>query len=118
MLETGSFSLFNNGGFVACIKFAYMGDDGVEHEVRASGDFPVLQTREASPGECGVPDGSLVWLKVGVVAGYDNKSNHCFIYRAGDQRVADFSISGTTLDNNLEFKGLRTPVPQEFWPSI
>lgn len=116
MQEVGRFSLYNNGGFVACIKFVYMGDDGMEHEVRASEGYPVLQTREASPGDCGVPDGSLVWLKVGVAAGHDNKSQRCFIYRAGNQQVADFAISGTTLDNSLQFKGLRTPAPQEVQP--
>lgn len=116
MQEVGRFSLYNNGGFVACIKFVYMGDDGMEHEVRATEGYPVLQTREASPGDCGVPDGSLVWLKVGVAAGYDNKSQRCFIYRAGNQQVADFAISGTTLDNSLQFKGLRTPAPQELKP--
>ena len=116
MLEVGRFSLFNNGGFVACIKFVYMGDDGVEHEVTATESYPVLQTREASPGNCGVPDGAMVWLKVGVTAGYDNKSQRCFIYRASNQQVADFSISGTTLGNNLEFKGLRTPAPVAVQP--
>jgi len=118
MLEVGRFSLYNNGGFVASIKFIYMGQEGMEHEVRATDSFPVLQTRVASPGECGVPDGSMVWLKVGVTAGYDNKSQRCFIYRAANQQVADFTISGTTLDNNLEFKGLRTPAPQELKPMM
>lgn len=106
MEEISRISLTNRGGFVASINFVYLGQDGVIHNVEGTENFPVLQTRDASPGDYGVPDGSQVALKVGVVAGHDNQGRF-FIYRADSGHTAHFTITGTTLDNRLEYEGVR-----------
>ncbi len=120
MRQVGRISLSNRGGFVASLHFVFWDDNGMEHEVRGSDNFPVLQSVELSPGQVGVPDGAVFTIRVGVVAGRDNRSRQLFIYRAGLEDTALFEISGTTLSNSLTLNGIRqslSPVaPQSLSP--
>jgi hypothetical protein len=44
-----------------------------------------------------------------VVAGSNKESSNEFIYRNGLLRTADFTITGTTLNNDLKFNGIIYP---------
>lgn len=104
--EINRISLTNKGGFVCSINFVYIDDQGQTHEVKGTGNFPVLQTRDLSPGEVGVPPDMQVALKVGVVAGHDAQGKY-FTFNPACSKTAYYTISGTTLDNTLEYEGIR-----------
>jgi hypothetical protein len=102
LTKIGKMSLKNQGGFVCRIKFTWLDDNG-EKQVTGdcSGDITLGFTKTADPGDCGVPDGSVVSLYAFVVWGRDNEARQFFLYEQGNPKTANYNISGTTLDNQL-----------------
>lgn len=106
MQKIGKMSLKNTGGFVACIQFSYLDDNGQKQLSSQSGDITLGFSKTEDPGSYGVPDGSVVWMHVFVVWGTDNESRQGFIYDSGSSATAQFNISGTTLNNDLGLVGV------------
>lgn len=106
MQQIGKFSLSNQGGFVVKLQFVYVDSKGEKHHVDGTGGFPIGQTQTADPGDYGVPDGVPVTVYAFVVWGRDHTAEQFFIYSKGNPWIANFTISGTTLDNQLGFTGL------------
>lgn len=102
LTKIGKVSLRNQGGFVTRIMISYLDDDG-EKKVTGdcSGDIPLGQERTVDPGNCGVPDGSNIALYAFVVWGTDNEAKRHFEYEKGNPQTARYTISGTTLGNEL-----------------
>lgn len=100
-------SVLNYGGFAVNINFLYLDADGVEREVRCGGNFETHRTVTASPGDAGVPEGATVRLKVGVIGGRSNLGSERFVYSAQSEDMADYMISGTSLINDLVYRGTR-----------
>lgn len=110
MQNIGKMSLKNNGGFAVKLQFVYIDSNGDKHHVDGTGSFPLGQTETADPGDYGVPDGSPIALYAFVVWGRDNTASQLFSYQKGTPMCAAYTISGTTLDNELGFTGL---VPEQ-----
>jgi hypothetical protein len=107
--EVGSFRLMNNGGFVTRLQFVYKNECGNRVHVDGTGNINVLQSATADPGFYGVPDGSELTLFAYVMAGKDIESDSVFVYRKGLLRTADYTIGGTTFNNQLTYNGIITP---------
>ena len=102
-------SLKNEGGFVARLEFQYF--DKCKYDwvrTKGTGDITLGNSKTASPGDYGVPEGSLVRLFASVVLGSDNTSNEAFTYKKSNGSTANYTISGTTLNNKLKFDGIQT----------
>lgn len=106
MKQIGKLSLLNEGGFVVKLQFQYIDSKGEKQHVDGTGSFPIGQSNTADPGDYGVPDGSPVAVYAFVVWGKDNVGTQLFYYKKGIQWTANYTISGTTLDNQLGFTGL------------
>jgi hypothetical protein len=106
MQKIGKMSLKNSGGFVARIQFSYLDDDGNKQLTKQSGDIPLGQTKVCDPGEMGVPDGAMVYMHAFVVWGTDNEAKRAFFYQKGNVSVAEYNISGTTLNNDMGLVGI------------
>ncbi len=101
MQTVGQFKLKNQGGFVVKLQFVYYDSNGNRVHVDGTGAFPLGQSKIADPGDYGVPDGSPVSLYAFVVWGKDNTAGQLFMYQKGSPVTANYTISGTTLDNEL-----------------
>lgn len=99
--KIGKMSLKNSGGFVARVQFSYLDDNGEKKLTGQSGDITLGFTKTYDPGEMGVPEGSMVYMHVFVVWGTDNEAKRAFLYEKGNVNVANYNISGTTLNNDL-----------------
>lgn len=105
-METiGKILLNQNGWFVAKLQAVYKNNDEWVH-VDGSGGIPILQKVVIDPGDHGVPNGSEVSPYVFVVWGNDNRAKEVFKYEKGNSRTAEYTITGTTLDNSLAFQGI------------
>lgn len=104
--EIGKMSLKCSGGFVAKIQFVYIDGEGNRKTTGRSGDITLGRTKTADPGDFGVPDGSLVYMKAFVVWGKDNEADKAFRYKNGEPVTAHYTISGTTLNNDLGLTGI------------
>lgn len=102
MQEVGKFSLKNDGGFVVKLQFVYYDENGIKHHVDGTEGYPVLQSKTVDPGDYGVPENSLVSLYAFVVWGTDNQATQLFLYKKGNKRTANYRITGTTLNNDLQ----------------
>jgi hypothetical protein len=101
MQTVGQFSLRNQGGFAVKLQFVYWDQSGNKIHVDGTGSYPIGQTKTAKPGDYGVPNGVLVSLYAFVVWGSDNEANQVFMYNSDSQVTANYTISGTTLNNSL-----------------
>jgi hypothetical protein len=99
--SVGQFSLHNGGGFVVGISFDYLDSNLQKHRSQTGPTFPVGQTKTADPGSLGVPNGATLWLHADVVWGDDNVAAQGFVYESGDSSTANYTITGTTLNNTL-----------------
>ncbi|MCI8410134.1 MAG: hypothetical protein HFJ09_12840 [Lachnospiraceae bacterium] len=105
--EIGAFRLKNQGGFVVKMDFLFGKDSTNLHRINGSGKNITLGCSETKdPGEYGVHDGDVCTIHADVVAGKDKAGKSYFIYREGNSNTAEFTISGTTLDNELGFNGI------------
>lgn len=111
-------SLKNNGAFTVSIRVK-----GGSSSYNSS-TFPVAQERAIDLAEAvgKINDGDEVWLEAVVTAGTNNTARQHFIYRKNSNTVAKYSISGTTLNNSLTYKGFEdmfTKIPQPIrWLSL
>ncbi len=101
MQKIGKMSLKNSGGFVTRIQYSYMDDDGNKQLSKQGGDITLGFSDTIDPATLGVPDGVLVYMHAFVVWGTDNEAKRAFIYEKGNVSVANYNISGTTLNNDL-----------------
>ena len=101
MPNVGQYSLKNQGGFVTKLQFVYWDSNGNKIHVDGTGNIPLGQSKTADPGTYGVPDGAMTSLYAFVVWGSDNEANQVFTYVSGNPTVAAYTISGTTLNNEL-----------------
>lgn len=106
MQSVGKFSLKDSGGFNVKLQFIYYDNNGIKIHVDGTAAYPVGQTRTADPGEFGVPDGAPCALYAFVVWGNDNEANQLFTYKKGSPVTAHYTISGTTLGNDLVLNGV------------
>lgn len=101
MQSIGQFSLFNQGGFVTKLQFVYWDSQGNKIHKDGTDGFDLGQKKTANPGDFGVPNGALVSLYAFVVWGSDNEAKQVFTYDSSSTVTANYTISGTTLDNSL-----------------
>ena len=101
MQAIGKFSLRNQGGFVVKLQFVYWDEKGNKIHRDGTGTFPIGQSETADPGDYGVPNGAMVAIYAFVVWGSDNEANQVFTYQKGLAVTAAYTISGTTLNNQL-----------------
>ncbi len=110
MQKIGKMQLKNTGGFVARIAFAYLDVNGnqVWTEVAEKSEFDILLGRSSTvdPGDRGVPDGSLIYLHAFVLHGKGVLASRSFLYEKGNTAVANYVVSGTTLDVDLGLSGI------------
>ncbi|MFC5863951.1 hypothetical protein ACFPT7_16725 [Acidicapsa dinghuensis] len=104
MKHVGKFSVYaDTTGYVARIQFKYIDDDGKKILTNSRGDFLSFQTQTVDPGDYGVPDQSILYLYLTVVAGKDMEAEKAFVYSKGNTSVAYYKCGGTTFINNLDF---------------
>lgn len=108
--EIQKFQLKNNGGFVTRIQFEYFDENSNEWKhANGTGDITLGFDKQAEPGDYGVPEGSMVKLYAYVAWGTDNHASQMFIYKKNCGHIASYKISGTTLNNHLEYIGILDP---------
>lgn len=107
MQQIAGFSLRNQGGFDVKLQFLYVDEGGNKVHVDGTAAYPLGQCKTADPGDFGVPDGALVSLYVFVLWGSNNEARQLFTYRRGSPAIADYLISGSRPDNELELTGIR-----------
>lgn len=108
MQKIGKMLLKNTGGFVARIAFTYVDVNGnATTQADPKGqDILLGASSTVDPGDRGVPDGSLIYLHVYVLHGQANQASRAFLYEKGNTAVANYVISGTTVDNDLGLMGI------------
>lgn len=99
--KVGNFELHQKGGYVCQSEFVYMDDNGQMITTKRTGDQLLGQTYNVNPKALGVPDGSVLWFKIWVALGRDNQASQGFIFDANSSKIAEYTCSGTTLDNSL-----------------
>jgi hypothetical protein len=100
----------NYGWFLAKLACDYSTDGGVTwHESGHTKGIAIWGWGGAKLGDLGVPFGALVKIHVIVVGGKDNVGSEVFQYyytsAPESYHWAEYSISGTTLNNKLEYMG-------------
>jgi hypothetical protein len=101
-MDIDKISLKNGGGFVAklhVIAAPAAGGNGTTYQ--DNNDIPLGQERTVDLSAMNVPEGSKVKLKAIVVWGNDNEAQQAFTYKKGCGKTARYSITGTTLSNEL-----------------
>lgn len=113
--EIGQMNLKNFGGFVVRLQFQYFDEESWEWKhTEGTGDITLLTQKTANPGKYGVKDGMKVRLYADVAWGHDHVGSEIFIYRTDCSLVAQYIISGTTLDNYLDYTGILQPPVKDF----
>lgn len=108
--EIEKFQLKNNGGFVTRIQFEYYDENSNEWKHQnGTGDITLGFDKTAEPGDYGVPEGAMVKLYAYVAWGTDNHATQMFVYKKNCGHIASYKISGTTLNNHLEYVGILDP---------
>lgn len=108
------FKLNNGGAFVAQIVIEYRekqldnaGDESFEAEWKSwftEGYRDILQFAERTVdllSDSPIPDGSQVRLHVFVAAGTSEPASEQFVYDKNSGAMANYNITGTTLNNTL-----------------
>lgn len=107
MKTVGNVSLKNNGGFVTRLEFEYYQEATNKWiHMKGTGDITLGFSQSVNPGNCGVPEGALFRVYAFVVWGTDNMATEMFIYDNSNRSTASYAISGTTLNNFLEYRGV------------
>lgn len=96
-------TLKNNGAFNVKIRV-----NGGSKSYDFGSTFPVGQEKTVDLAEAtkSIKEGDVVWLEAVVSWGKNNKAKQRFIYRKSSNKIAMYSIKGTTLDNTLSYNGL------------
>ena len=105
-MSVRSFSLKNNGAFVAKLRVHATHANGKTDSKTtgsfAKGSMKILDLTEYSIFQ----EGDIVWLEAVVVAGKNRKASERFVYSRYGTDDAKYSVKGTTLSNSLKFEGL------------
>ncbi len=104
--KVGKFSLHQQGGYVCRTEFVYLDDNGQLQQSSQTSNELLGQTYTTDPGDLGVPDGSILWMKIWVMLGTDNQATQAFMYQKGSNQTANYTCSGTTLSNSLALNGV------------
>jgi hypothetical protein len=99
--KVGNFCLTNDGAFVVKLQFVYWDRHGNKMHVDGTAGYPPAQTVCLRPGKAGVPDGSMVSLYAFAVWANDSTASQIFTYEASSNVTANYTISGTGLNNEL-----------------
>lgn len=105
------FRLHNNGAFVARMRIICISmDDGHEYEIEQEGYHDICVGAERTfdlqnDAKGNIKPNDLVKLEVVVVLGKNNTAREMFMYDPSSSKMADYTISGTTLINTLTFNG-------------
>jgi hypothetical protein len=108
----GGFKLTNKGGFVCAGKVQYID----------SGGYPKLTDRwhwigqdsevMVDLGQKGVPEGSIIQLYIEIRAGDNRTGGRYFRWDPSSRSIAEYRITGTTLNSAVHFEGIRVGVLQ------
>ena len=105
----GKMTLKNTGAFVARIQFSYQDAQGNTQYSQPSDNIVVTKSKTIDPGTLGVPHGALISMHAVVVWGKDNTAPETFRYEQGNAIIANYAISGTTLNNSLTLIDVSVP---------
>jgi hypothetical protein len=104
--EIGKFKLQQRSAYVSRMQVKYLdGDGNVVYSAQTS-DEVTGQDYFMDPADLGVPDGSMVWLFLWVMAGYDQTAPKAFIYKHGSNITASYSCTGVTVAPHLNLDGI------------
>ena len=95
--EIRGFSLKNKGVFYAHIRC-----NSIEYQKMSKGDEHTLDLA----GVTGIKEGDIVYFEAVVDGGYNKTIKERFIYRKASDKRACYTISGSTLDNELTYYGI------------
>ncbi|NTW68877.1 MAG: hypothetical protein HGB23_03395 [Chlorobiaceae bacterium] len=98
----GKVTLHQQGVFVAKLQFVYQDGSKMIHLDGSSG-ITIGCSVTLDPGAYGVPDNAMMSVYVFVVWGSDQQGHEIFNYVPGSPNVADYTITGTTLNNTLTY---------------
>jgi len=114
MEEVRWFSLKNTGVLVSGIVIN--GNSGAEYCF--SNDIRTNRERIVDLADAGdkFKDGEIVYLEARVIGGRDNKASQSFVYRKTSNKMARYTIVGTTLANRLSYQGLVSHFTKIFAP--
>ena len=100
------FYLIDRGAFNVTPEVEYTDLSGKKGEVKDFKKLMAGQSLTFDPGKSGIiKDGFTVSLKCNVQAGKDKSAGESFTYQSGGATVANYAISGTTLNDDLKFLG-------------
>lgn len=105
----GYIRLKNQGGFVVRMDFRSGTDKGsLSRKSGSRKDITLGCSETKSPGDYKVEEGEICTVHADVVAGKDKVGTTYFIFKKNSKQRANFTISGTTLDDELGFTGIDT----------
>ena len=101
--------LKNQGGFVTRLKVYHKKSEfGKPDEKGETKDITLGFHKSINLSTTdGINEGDLVTAYARVILGKNNHSDVWFKYKKGCNKTAKFTISGTTLDNELGFNGIK-----------
>jgi len=106
--KVGNIAIKNQGGFHVRMDFQFIDPRGSSSRLRGSRKTIRLgRTETQDPGNYGLTDGALFTVHADVEAGSSKTGTIWLRYEKNNKRIARFLISGTTLDNELGFNGIR-----------
>ena len=101
-----TFSLMNEGGFIAKMRFNYIDNEGLTKTTLQTGDINPGRSMAAKLADFGVPDGAVVYLQVDVVWGRSHKANEAYVHDEESDGIARYAIAGTTASPMLRPTGV------------
>ena len=108
MQTIGAFKLRNNGGFVCAPAANYIDPNGGTGKSSNGGNIALGQGEMFYPNGHGVSDGSMIEMYIWIEAGNDRTGGTFFQYDSSSQAYAEYDITGTTLDSDVHFDGIKT----------
>jgi hypothetical protein len=107
MESVGGFKLRNNGGFVCAGQVEYIDTNGNPQKSDRWGFINLGDSEVMRPNEKGVPDGAIMQMYIDIRAGNDRTGGTYFIYDSKLSNYAEYDISGTTLNSDVHFDGIK-----------
>jgi hypothetical protein len=107
MESIGGFKLRNNGGFVCAGKVQYIDGNGNTHTSDRWGFIPIGQSEKMNPADKKVPDGAVMRMYIDIEAGDDRTGAPYFLYDSKLTNYAEYDITGTTLNSDVHFDGIK-----------
>ena len=112
-METiGGFKLRNNGGFVCAGRVKYLNLDDGSSGVSDRWHYINLGQSEMMMGkdlaDKGVPAHALIQMYIDIVAGNDRTGGTYFVWDQSSNAYAEYDITGTTLNSDVHFDGIKS----------